>query len=106
MANASVIPGDLQRENTEDVLQGERLSEADNCAPIPTQPALGADVWEDVEHSRDRNLNHVQPLIRKVWFRWNYDVIDMLAICNSFLIVCGEFKKTYSTTSIVLIRNI
>lgn len=66
MANASVIPGDLQRENTEDVLQGERLSEADNCAPIPTQPAQVADVWEDVEHSRDRNLNHVQPLIRKV----------------------------------------
>ncbi|XP_067239931.1 tau-tubulin kinase 2b [Chanodichthys erythropterus] len=66
MANASVIPGDLQRENTEDVLQGERLSEADNCAPIPTQPAQGADVWEDMEHSRDRNLNHVQPLIRKV----------------------------------------
>uniref|UniRef100_A0A8C1SN21 Tau tubulin kinase 2b n=2 Tax=Cyprinus carpio TaxID=7962 RepID=A0A8C1SN21_CYPCA len=66
MANASVIPGDLQRENTEDVLQGERLSEADNCAPIPMQPAQGADVWEDMEHSRDRNLNHVQPLIRKV----------------------------------------
>ncbi|KTF93475.1 hypothetical protein cypCar_00027354 [Cyprinus carpio] len=66
MANASVIPGDLQRENTEDVLQGERLSEADNCAPIPTQPAQGVDVWEDMEHSHDRNLNHVQPLIRKV----------------------------------------
>ncbi|XP_073672648.1 tau-tubulin kinase 2b [Garra rufa] len=66
MANASVIPGDLQRENTEDVLQGERLSEADNCVPIPTQPAQGADVWEEMEQSRDRNLNHVQPLIRKV----------------------------------------
>ncbi|XP_016094696.1 tau-tubulin kinase 2-like [Sinocyclocheilus grahami] len=66
MANASVIPGDLQRENTEDVLQGERLSEADNCTPIPTQPAQGADIWEDMEHSHDRNLNHVQPLIRKV----------------------------------------
>ncbi|XP_016311612.1 tau-tubulin kinase 2-like [Sinocyclocheilus anshuiensis] len=66
MANASVIPGDLQRENTEDVLQGERLSEADNCAPIPMQPAQGADIWEDMEHSHDRNLNHVQPLIRKV----------------------------------------
>ncbi|XP_059354703.1 tau-tubulin kinase 2-like [Carassius carassius] len=66
MANASMIPGDLQRENTEDVLQGERLSEADNCAPIPTQPAQGVDVCEDMEHSHDRNLNHVQPLIRKV----------------------------------------
>ncbi|XP_067272932.1 tau-tubulin kinase 2b [Pseudorasbora parva] len=66
MANASVIPGDLQRENTEDVLQGERLSEADNCAPIPMQPVLAADVWEVMDHSSDRNLNHVQPLIRKV----------------------------------------
>ncbi len=68
MANASMIPGDQQRENTEDVLQGERLSEADNCTPIPMQPAQGAGVWEDMEHSRDRNLNHVQPLIRKVLF--------------------------------------
>ncbi|XP_076873861.1 tau-tubulin kinase 2b [Brachyhypopomus gauderio] len=66
MANASAIPGDLQRENTEDVLQGERLSEADNCPPIPPQHAQGADVWEELEQSRDRNRNPVQPLIRKV----------------------------------------
>lgn len=66
MANASAIPGDLQRENTEDVLQGERLSEADNCPPIPPQHAQGADVWEEMERSRDRNRNHVQPQIRKV----------------------------------------
>ncbi|XP_028858123.1 tau-tubulin kinase 2b [Denticeps clupeoides] len=66
MANASAIPGDLQRENTEDVLQGERLSDADNCPPIPTQQAKGPDVWEELDHNRDRNHNHVQPLIRKV----------------------------------------
>ncbi|KAG9283021.1 tau-tubulin kinase 2-like [Astyanax mexicanus] len=66
MANASAIPGDMQRENTEDVLQGERLSEADNCPPIPPQHTQGADVWEEMERSRDRNRNHVQPLIRKV----------------------------------------
>ncbi|XP_066533716.1 tau-tubulin kinase 2b isoform X2 [Hoplias malabaricus] len=66
MANASAIPGDMQRENTEDVLQGERLSEADNCPPIPPQHVQGADVWEEMERSRDRNRNHVQPLIRKV----------------------------------------
>ncbi|XP_036437919.1 tau-tubulin kinase 2b [Colossoma macropomum] len=66
MANASAIPGDMQRENTEDVLQGERLSEADNCPPIPPQHAQGADVWEEMERSRDRNRNHVQPQIRKV----------------------------------------
>uniref|UniRef100_A0A7N8YK43 non-specific serine/threonine protein kinase n=1 Tax=Mastacembelus armatus TaxID=205130 RepID=A0A7N8YK43_9TELE len=43
MANASVLPGELQRENTEDVLQGERLSDADNCPPIPT-PTTPAEV--------------------------------------------------------------
>lgn len=66
MANASAIPGDMQRENTEDVLQGERLSEADNCPPIPPQHAQGADVWEEMERTRERNRNHVQPQIRKV----------------------------------------
>ncbi|XP_062858471.1 tau-tubulin kinase 2b [Trichomycterus rosablanca] len=66
MANASAIPGDMQRENTEDVLQGERLSEADYCPPIPAQHAQGADVWEEMERSRDRNRNHIQPQIRKV----------------------------------------
>ncbi|XP_010876741.1 tau-tubulin kinase 2b isoform X2 [Esox lucius] len=71
MANASVLPGELQRENTEDVLQGERLSDADNCPPIPAHhqhAAQGADVWEEM----DRNRKHAaaqqkqQPLIRKV----------------------------------------
>ncbi|XP_045916828.1 tau-tubulin kinase 2-like [Micropterus dolomieu] len=64
MANASVLPGELQRENTEDVLQGERLSDADNCPPIPTPTTPGADVWEEM----DRNRNHKpgQPMIRKV----------------------------------------
>ncbi|XP_027896501.1 tau-tubulin kinase 2b [Xiphophorus couchianus] len=64
MANASVLPGELQRENTEDVLQGERLSDADNCPPIPTPTTTGGDVWEEMD--RNRNLKHPQPMIRKV----------------------------------------
>lgn len=64
MANASMLPAELQRENTEDVLQGERLSDADNCPPIPTPTTPGADVWEEMD--RNRNLKHVQPTIRKV----------------------------------------
>lgn len=64
MANASVLPGELQRENTEDVLQGERLSDADNCLPIPTPTTAGGDVWEEMD--RNRNLKHPQPMIRKV----------------------------------------
>lgn len=68
MANASVLPGELQRENTEDVLQGERLSDADNCPPIPTPTTLGGDVWEEMD--RNRNHKHTQPMIRKVRAMW------------------------------------
>uniref|UniRef100_A0A4W6F5L7 Tau tubulin kinase 2b n=1 Tax=Lates calcarifer TaxID=8187 RepID=A0A4W6F5L7_LATCA len=64
MANASVLPGELQRENTEDVLQGERLSDADNCPPIPTPTTPGGDVWEEMD--RNRNHKHAQQMIRKV----------------------------------------
>ncbi|XP_069370817.1 tau-tubulin kinase 2b isoform X2 [Paralichthys olivaceus] len=64
MANASVLPGELQRENTEDVLQGERLSDADNCPPIPTPTTPGGDVWEEMD--RNRNHKHAQQIIRKV----------------------------------------
>ena len=64
MANASVLPGELQRENTEDVLQGERLSDADNCPLILTPTTPGRDVWEEMD--RSRNLKHATPTIRKV----------------------------------------
>ncbi|KAM6914964.1 LOW QUALITY PROTEIN: tau-tubulin kinase 2b [Xenentodon cancila] len=64
MANASLLPGELQRENTEDVLQGERLSDADNCPPHPHADNPGADVWEEMD--RNRNHKHAQPVIRKV----------------------------------------
>ncbi|CAL8315521.1 unnamed protein product [Lota lota] len=64
MANASMLPGELQKENTEDVLQGERLSDADNCPPIPVHNTQGGDVWEEMD--RNRNHKHSQPAIRKV----------------------------------------
>ncbi|XP_049597071.1 tau-tubulin kinase 2 isoform X2 [Syngnathus scovelli] len=63
MANASVIPGDLLRENTEEVLQDEQLSDADNnmAAPerVPGSPghpprAQEADVWEELDRNRNR----------------------------------------------------
>lgn len=77
MANASVLPGELQRENTEDVLQGERLSDADNCPPIPTPTTPGADVWEEMD--RNKNHKHAQPMIRKVsgmYFNVKYDALS------------------------------
>uniref|UniRef100_A0A3B3QKP4 Tau tubulin kinase 2b n=1 Tax=Paramormyrops kingsleyae TaxID=1676925 RepID=A0A3B3QKP4_9TELE len=56
MANASLVPGDLQRENTEEVLQDEQLSDGDNhgvperSAPRPQE----ADVWEEFDRNRTR----------------------------------------------------
>ncbi|XP_077367118.1 tau-tubulin kinase 2b [Festucalex cinctus] len=66
MANASVLPVELQRENTEDVLMlGERFSDADNCPPAPppaSVPARG--IWDEME--RIQTQKHVEPMIRKV----------------------------------------
>lgn len=71
MANASVIPGDLLRENTEEVLQDEQLSDADNNIGAPER-VLGspghpprtqeADVWEEL----DRNRNRIRTALWKV----------------------------------------
>ena len=92
MANASVLPGELQRENTEDVLQGERLSDADNCPPIPTPTTPGADVWEEMD--RNRNHKHAQPMIRKVrgmYFTVNAQKDAVSYCCNiNVTAVCSE----------------
>uniref|UniRef100_A0A8C8DXU0 non-specific serine/threonine protein kinase n=1 Tax=Oryzias sinensis TaxID=183150 RepID=A0A8C8DXU0_9TELE len=85
MANASVLPGELQRENTEDVLQGERLSDADNCLPIPTPTAPGGDVWEEMD--RNRNHKHAQPMIRKV---------GRALYCKSSALHYYEFSHKYN----------
>ncbi|KAI4804850.1 hypothetical protein KUCAC02_026462 [Chaenocephalus aceratus] len=62
MANASLIPGDLMRENTDEVLQDEQLSDAENNpAPdrLPGSPLhplrnQEADVWEELDRNRNR----------------------------------------------------
>lgn len=66
MANASVLPGELQRENTEDVLQGERLSDADICPPLatPAAPVPGEGALEEGDHRS--NQKQPTPIIRKV----------------------------------------
>ncbi|XP_039597268.1 tau-tubulin kinase 2 isoform X1 [Polypterus senegalus] len=62
MANASMVPGDLQRENTDEVLQDEQLSDGENNCPeklpiLPAQRQQEADVWEEL----DRNRNRIRP---------------------------------------------
>ncbi|XP_019713349.1 tau-tubulin kinase 2-like [Hippocampus comes] len=65
MANASVLPVELQRENTEDVLMlGERFSDADNCPPIPPASVPARAIWDEMDRIQTRK--HVEPVIRKV----------------------------------------
>ncbi|KAM9777351.1 tau-tubulin kinase 2 [Neosynchiropus ocellatus] len=69
MANASLIPGDLMKENTDEVLQDEQLSDVENN-PGPERPIGSpgfphrnqeADVWEEL----DRNRNRVRSAVWK-----------------------------------------
>ncbi|KAJ0062887.1 hypothetical protein NL108_008221, partial [Boleophthalmus pectinirostris] len=62
MANASLLPGDLLRENTEEVVQDEQLSDGDNPperSPVQQRP-LEADVWEELDRNRNRVRTKVQ----------------------------------------------
>lgn len=66
--NASMVPGDM-KENTDEVLQDEQLSDGDNARPehLPGSSNLPlrnqeTDVWEDL----DRNRNRICPAVWKV----------------------------------------
>ncbi|KAM9363281.1 tau-tubulin kinase 1 [Symphorus nematophorus] len=58
------IPGDLQRENTDDVLQDEHLSDQENAPPAPPSRPPGetgvphagepGETWEDTDFNRNR----------------------------------------------------
>ncbi|XP_051503165.1 tau-tubulin kinase 2-like isoform X1 [Myxocyprinus asiaticus] len=61
IANASLVPGDLLKENTDEVLQDEQLSDGENAQPehLPGSPKLPhrnqeTDVWEDLDCNRNR----------------------------------------------------
>lgn len=66
------VPGDLQRENTDDVLQDEHLSDQENAPPAPPSRPPGetgvphagepGETWEDTDFNRNRlriSLNKV-----------------------------------------------
>ncbi|KAK1802449.1 hypothetical protein P4O66_022105 [Electrophorus voltai] len=59
--NATTVPGDLQRENTDNVLQDEHLSDQENAPPVPAaRPGEGSQVppdgetWEDTDFNRNK----------------------------------------------------
>lgn len=74
------VPGDLLRENTEDVLQGEHLSDQENAPPIlPGRPPEGlgpsphliphpgcpeAEVWEETDVNRNKLRINIGKVIR------------------------------------------
>lgn len=71
MANASVVLGDLLKENTDEVLQDEQLSDGDNNIGPERQPDTPvplrnpeADGWEDL----DRNSNVIRFTGWKVYY--------------------------------------
>ncbi|XP_053331251.1 tau-tubulin kinase 2 isoform X2 [Spea bombifrons] len=72
IANATPIPGDLMRENTDEVFLDEQLSDGDNGIPIMVSPekipgspshqrTQEKDVWEEM----DANRNRIRMGIRK-----------------------------------------
>ncbi|TRY58362.1 hypothetical protein DNTS_034205, partial [Danionella cerebrum] len=68
VVNASLVPGDLLKENTDEVLQDEQLSDGDNprLENLPGSPNLPlrnheTDVWEEL----DRNSNHISSNVVK-----------------------------------------
>lgn len=70
VVNVTPVPGDLLRENTEDVLQGEHLSDQENAPPIlpgrlpeglgpgpllaPHPGGPEAEVWEETDVNRNK----------------------------------------------------
>lgn len=67
------VPGDHQRENTDDVLQDEHLSDQENAPPAPPTRTPGdvgvqhavesGEAWEDTDFNRNRlriSLNKVR----------------------------------------------
>ncbi|XP_053316577.1 tau-tubulin kinase 1 isoform X2 [Spea bombifrons] len=66
VVNVTPVPGDLLRENTEDVLQGEHLSDQENAPPVlPGRPAdltgqvpnagfNDTEIWEETDVNRNK----------------------------------------------------
>lgn len=94
IVNASLVPGDLLKENTDEVLQDEQLSDGDNARPehlpgSPNHPLRNqeTDVWEDL----DRNRNRICSQVWKVQvpstasFRDTKFVSDFISCCPFLL---------------------
>lgn len=69
MVNVTLVPGELPRENTDDVLQDEHLSDQENAPPaVPSRPCEGTPPQLEAEawHDTDLNRNQLRISISKV----------------------------------------
>uniref|UniRef100_A0A671Q086 Tau tubulin kinase 1b n=1 Tax=Sinocyclocheilus anshuiensis TaxID=1608454 RepID=A0A671Q086_9TELE len=84
MVNVTPVPGELPRENTDDVLQDEHLSDQENAPPalIPSRPSEPAPApppgegWDET----DFNRNKLRISISKVLFLIYYDKLLIIHI--------------------------
>lgn len=69
VVNVTLVPGELPRENTDDVLQDEHLSDQENAPPaVPSRPCEGTPPQLEAEawHDTDLNRNQLRISISKV----------------------------------------
>ncbi|XP_045556943.1 tau-tubulin kinase 1 isoform X2 [Salmo salar] len=61
VVNVTLVPGELPRENTDDVLQDEHLSDQENAPPaVPSRPCEGTPPQLEAEAWHDTDLNRNQ----------------------------------------------
>ncbi|XP_038816741.1 tau-tubulin kinase 1-like [Salvelinus namaycush] len=61
VVNVTLVPGELPRENTDDVLQDEHLSDQENAPPaVPSRPCEGTPPQVEAEAWNDTDLNRNQ----------------------------------------------
>lgn len=65
VVNLTQVAGDMQRENTDDVLQDEHLSDQENAPPVLPSRHTGTEgeAWEDTDFNRNKlriNLGKVR----------------------------------------------
>uniref|UniRef100_A0A669E5T8 non-specific serine/threonine protein kinase n=1 Tax=Oreochromis niloticus TaxID=8128 RepID=A0A669E5T8_ORENI len=93
MANASLIPGDLLRENTDEVLQDEQLSDVENNpaperlpgSPLHPHRNQETDVWEEL----DRNRNRIRTAVWKVKEKES-DRAAIIPVTQAQAVIAGE----------------
>lgn len=101
------VPGDPQRENTDDVLQDEHLSDQENAPPPPTSRPPGetsaqhageaGEAWEDTDFNRNRlriSLNKVETdILEEIEGSKSWHFLQFIYACILFLLFYRGLRK-------------